>query len=75
MLTESSLLSDHILYVRRMDKRTRGLLKGTILVSELSVAYCHIIFAAAHLLGVSCNDDELQNLQYGSALLATHLDS
>ncbi len=76
VLTESSLLSDHILYVRRMDKRTRRLLKGTILVSEVSVAYCHIISAAAYVLRDGwCHDDQLHNLQHGSELLVTHLDS
>ncbi len=72
-LTRSTLLSDHILYIRRMDERTKRVLKDTILVSEVSVAYCHIISAVKSLqFGFR---DDLHTLQCGSELLVSHLDS
>ncbi len=76
VLTESSLLSNHILYIHHMDKHTQRLLKGTILVSKVSVAYCHTISAAAYLISNGWYDaDQLHHLQCGSELLVTHLDS
>ncbi len=75
-LTNSSQLHAHILYIRNMDKRTRRLLKDTILVSEMFVAYSHIVSVAATLLTYGWyNNDEVEDLQLGSRLLASHLDS
>lgn len=75
-LTKSPVLSDHTLYIRRMDERTRRLLQDTILVSEVSVAYCHIVSAAHDLLKEGrYYRNQLQNLQYGSYLLASRVNS
>ncbi len=74
-LTKSSLLSDHISYIRRMDKHTRRLLKGTILVSEVSAAYCHIVYAERILYKDGrCDRDALHNVQFGSEILVSHLN-
>ncbi len=72
----SGLMSDHIHYIRRMDERTRRLLKGTMLASELSVAFCHIVSAAHDLLEHGkCDRHAVRNLQLGSELLVSRLDS
>ncbi len=75
-LTGSSQLHVHISYIRDMDRSTRRLLKDTVVVSELFVAYIHIASAAETLLKTGrYNDDELENLQYGCRLLTECLQS
>lgn len=76
-LTKSPHLFDHILHIRRMDERTRRLLKGTVLVSEVSVAYFHIFSATQNLLqnGIKNGRYDNNNLYSGSKCLVSHLDS
>ncbi|KLO07531.1 hypothetical protein SCHPADRAFT_1001605 [Schizopora paradoxa] len=75
-LTKSRLLRNHISYIRKMDSRTRRLLKGTVLINEMAVAYCHINLAAYSFFENTWNDHEaLENLRYAGECLASYLDS
>lgn len=74
-LTRSHELLVQISYIRNMDNRTRRLLKDTILVRELFVAYSHVDSAAYRILRGKCDNGELKTLQFGCRFLASHLDS
>lgn len=77
-LTKSDLLYDHLVYIRSMDAQTRRLLRHTSLVSEIVIAFYHLLSTAQNLLDykIMDNDDQVQsyNLHYGSGILALYLD-
>ncbi len=75
-LTNSHELHTQISYIRNMNSRTRRLLKDTVLVSELFVAYSHLVSVADRFFKHGKYDNgNLRGLQFGCKILASHLDS
>ncbi len=72
-LSDSDQLHEQVAFIRNMDRRTRILLKDTVFVSEIFVTYCSIVMEIIRR-GRYAND-RLKNLQFGSILLASYLNS